>query len=163
MVVEKRPKSIFVKGYYVTRRLSDSVGLSEFLESAGASIRLQIADEIGVCLRKLHEHGIFYTDLHVKNILVGPEGKIYFIDFDKAEQFRAPLSGRRRRANLYRFLRSVEKFCCRGGKLTDTDRAAFLIAYEPDPKEYSKLYRQLSFGLFWRRLFYRPGWWLNRS
>ena len=163
IVVKKEPKSVFINGYYVTRRLPDSVGLPEFLEQAGAAIRLQIAFEIGACLRKLHEHGIFYTDLHVKNILVGPEGKIYFIDFDKAEQFRAPLSGCRRRANLYRFLRSVEKYCCRGGKLTDADRAAFLIAYEPDPVEYASLYRQLGFGLAWRRLFYRPGWWLNRS
>ena len=163
IVVKEKAKSIFVNGYYVTRRLSDSVGLPEFLASAGATSRLQIAGEIGTGLRKLHKHGIFYTDMHVKNILVGPEGKICFIDFDKAKQFNAPLSDRRRRANLYRFLRSVEKYCCRGGKLTDSDRSAFLIAYEPDPKKYLKLFRQLGFGLTWRRLFYRLGWWLNRS
>ena len=125
--------------------------------------RLRIAFEIGACLRKLHKHGIFYTDLHVKNILIGPQGKIFFIDFDKARQYRAPLSTFRRRANLYRFLRSVEKYCYRGGKLTDTDRAAFLIAYEPNSKKYAKLYRKLALGLSWRRLFYKLGWWLNRS
>ena len=163
IVVKKGPKSIFVNGYYVTRRLLDSVDLSEFLQQTGAAIRLRIAFEIGNCLRKLHEHGIFYTDLHVKNILVGPEGGIFFIDFDKAKKFQAPLSAFRRRANLYRFLRSVEKYCYRGGKLTDADRSAFLVAYEPDPKKYLKLHRQLGLGLAWRRIFYRPGWWLNRS
>ncbi len=163
IVVKKEPKSIFINGYYVTRRLSDSVGLPEFLEQSGAPSRLKIAFEIGTYLRQLHENGFFYTDMHVKNILVGPDGEIFFIDFDKAEQFSAPLSSYRRRANLYRFLRSVEKYYHRGGKLTDTDRAAFLIAYEPDPKKYAKLYRKLALGLSWRRLFYKLGWWLNRS
>ena len=163
IVVKKEPKSIFVNGYYVTRRLSGSVDLSEFLQLTGKATRLRIAFEIGSCLRKLHDHGIFYTDLHVKNILVGPEGEIFFIDFDKAKKYQAPLSPFRRRANLYRWLRSVEKYCYRGGKLTDSDRSAFLIAYEPDPEKYSKLYRQLGLGLTWRRLFYRLGWWLNRS
>ena len=163
IVAKKGLKSIFVNGYYVTRRLPNSIGLPEFLEQTGAVNRLRIVFEIGDCLRKLHEHGIFYTDMHVKNILVGPEGGIFFIDFDKAKQYQAPLSGFRRRVNLYRFLRSVEKYCYRGGKLTDADHSAFLIAYEPDPEEYSKLYRQLGFGLAWRRLFYKLGWWLNRS
>ena len=164
IVAKKGPKSIFVNGYYVTRRLPDSVDLPEFLQQTGAATtRLRIAFEIGNCLRGLHEHGIFYTDLHVKNILIGPEGGVFFIDFDKAKKYQAPLSAFRRRANLYRFLRSVEKYCYRGGKLTDADHAAFLIAYEPDPKKYLKLYRQLGFGLTWRRLFYRFGWWLNRS
>ncbi len=163
IVVKRGAKSIFVNGYYVTRRLPNISGLPEFLEQVGAATRLRIAFEIGDYLRKLHEHGIFYTDLHVKNILVVPEGGIFFIDFDKAKQFRAPLSGFRRRANLYRFLRSVEKYSFRGGKLTDSDRSAFLIAYEPDPEEYSKLYRKLGFGLAWRGLFYKFGWWLNRS
>ena len=163
IVVKQRPKSIFVNGYYVTRRLQECVGLAEFLETAGAAGRLQISYDIGVGLRKLHEQGIFYTDLHVKNILVEPQGKVCFIDFDKAKQYNAPLSGSRRRANLYRFIRSVKKYLDRGGKLTDSDRAAFLLAYEPDPKKYDKLFRQLGLGLLWRHCFYRPGWWLNRS
>ncbi|MEA3333811.1 MAG: lipopolysaccharide kinase InaA family protein [Pseudomonadota bacterium] len=163
IVVKPGAKSIFVNGYYVTRRLQKSVGLAEYLESVGAANRLQISYDIGAGLRKLHEHGIFYTDLHVKNILVGPQGEICFIDFDKAKQEKAPLPGSRRRANLYRFIRSIEKYCCRGGKLTDRDRAAFLIAYELDPKKYEKLFRQLGFGLFWRYCFYRLGWRLNRS
>ena len=163
IVVKEKSKSIFVNGYYVTRRLLESVSLPEFLNSAGAATRLQIAYELGAGLRKLHENGVFYTDMHVKNILVGPGGKICFIDFDKAGQFSSPLSYWRRRANLYRFLRSVEKYCFRGGKWTDTDRSAFLIAYEPDPKKYLKLFFQLNLGLSWRRLFYKFGWWLNRS
>lgn len=163
IVVKQGLKSVFVNGYFVTRRLQESVGLAEFLQTAEVSSRLQIAYEIGAGLRKLHENGIFYTDMHIKNILVEPQGKIYFIDFDKAKQYPAPLFGRRRRANLYRFIRSVKKYWGRGGKLTDSDRAAFLIAYEPDPKKYGKLFRQLGFGLFWRHCFYRPGWWLNRS
>jgi len=147
----------------VTRRLSETVGLPEFLEKSGTSVRLKTAFMLGHNLRKLHDHGIFYTDMHVKNILVGPDAQIFFIDFDKARQFRAPLSSYRRRLNLYRFLRSVEKYCHRGGTITAADRTAFLIAYEPDSEKYVKLYRQLALGLSWRGLFYKFGWWLNRS
>ncbi len=163
IVVQKEVKSFFVNGYYVTKRIIGSVGLPEYLAQRQASERLEIVFGIGLYLRKLHDHGIFYTDMHVKNILMGSHGELFFIDFDKAEQFGAPLSGYRRWVNLFRFLRSVEKYCHRGGKLTAADRAAFLIAYEPDPEKYAKLYRQLALGLFWRRLFYKFGWWFNRS
>ena len=163
IVVQKADISFLVNGYYVTRRLSESVNFAEFLVKVKASDRLKIACEIGTYLRKLHEHGIFYTDMHIKNILVGSRGEVFFIDFDKSEQCKAPLSNYRRRINLYRFLRSIEKYCHRGGKWLEVDRAAFLIAYEPDFSKYTKLYQKLVFGLSWRRLFYKFGWWLNRS
>lgn len=163
VIVVKAPASTFINGYYVTRRLSGAIGLPEFLGKSDSLTRLKSAFMIGAYLRKLHDHGIFYTDMHVKNILVGSSGELFFIDFDKARLEPAPLSGRRRRANLYRFIRSVDKYCHRGGKITAADYSAFLVAYEPDPEKYLKLYQRLSLGLSWRGLFYRFGWWLNRS
>ncbi|MBN2810204.1 MAG: hypothetical protein JXR80_11985 [Deltaproteobacteria bacterium] len=163
VIVVKKRASLFVNGYYVTRRLSAVVELPEFLRGANASIRLQVAFKLGGYLRKLHEHGIFYTDMHVKNILVGAEGQIFLLDFDKADQSGAPLAARRCRANLCRFFRSVDKYCSRGGKFTDTERAAFLLAYEPDAAAYARLRRELTVAFFWRRIFHQFGWWLNRS
>ncbi len=163
IVVEKKRQPVFVKGYFVTVKLPDCQTLPEFLWSAPSSTRLQIFFKLGTYLKKLHERGIFYTDMHVKNILVNAVGEPYLIDFDKSRNFAKSLSERLRRANLRRFLRSLEKYSSRGGYLTDSDRAAFLIAYAPDTKFYSRLYRQLQRGLFWLRIGYRCGWWLNRS
>ena len=163
IVVEKACKGLFLNGYFATIRLQDSLTLPDFLESASRKTRLMIFSKIGNYLRILHEHGIFYTDIHVKNILLTSGGEPCFIDFDKSKEFKAPLSSALRQANIRRFLRSLEKYCHRGGRLTESDRAAFLIAYEPASETYVKLYQQLMRGLFWRRLFYRLGWWLNRS
>lgn len=163
IVVKKEHQPVFVSGYFVTFRLPESRTLPDFLRSAPRQTRLEIFFKLGKYLRKLHEQGIFYTDMHVKNVLVNAAGEPYLIDFDKSRNLKKSLSERLRCANLWRFIRSLEKYSSRGGSLSDSDRAAFLIAYAPDSKYYSKLYRQLQRSLLWRRLFYRLGWWLNRS
>ena len=163
IVVKKEQQPVFVRGYFVTFRLPDCLTLPEFLRSAASQIRLNIFFKLGKHLRKLHDHGIFYTDMHVKNVLVNSAGEPYLIDFDKSRSFKKPLSERLRRVNLRRFLRSLEKYSSRGGYLTDSDRSAFLIAYAPDSKRYAKLYQQLRRGMFWRRLLYHLGWLINRS
>jgi 3-deoxy-D-manno-octulosonic acid kinase len=163
IVIEKEHKSIFVNGYFATLRLPDCFTLPEFLETAASRTRLMIFFKVGKYLQTLHENGIFYADMQVKNILVTASAVPYFIDFDKSQMFEGPLSVAHRRANLKRFLRSLEKFSERGGRLTESDRVAFLLAYASDSKSYSQLFSQLQGGLFWRRLFYRLGWLLNRS
>ena len=163
IVVKKEQQPVFVSGYFVTFRLPDCLTLPDFLRSAPSQTRLNIFFKLGKYLKKLHEHGIFYTDMHVKNVLVNRAGEPYLIDFDKSRSVKEPLSERLRRVNLQRFLRSLEKYSSRGGYLTDSDRSAFLIAYAPDSKHYAKLYRQLQRGIFWRRLLYRLGWLVNRS
>ena len=153
------------RGYFVSCWLPESVSLAGFLGSAPVAARLRVLASIGFRLCRLHDAGIYYTDLQVLNILVGPgpDHEVFFIDFDKSTRSSSPLTARRRRANLYRFLRSLEKFASRGGRWTASEQAAFLQAYEPDPRKYLELCRKLGRGLAWRRLFYRPGWWLNRS
>ena len=163
IVIGKEKKTIFVGGYFVTVKLEDSLTLPEFLQSADRRTHLRLFFTIGSYLRKLHEHGIFYTDMHVKNILVTAAGDPRFIDFDKAREFAVPLSSRYRLANLKRFLRSLEKYSHRGGRLTESDRSAFLLAYAPDSLVYAELFQKLYQGRSWRRLFYRLGWLLNRS
>ncbi len=163
IVVGKEKKTIFVGGYFVTLKLPDSLTLPEFLESADSLTRLRLFFKIGSYLKKLHEHGIFYTDMHVKNILVSAAGEPWFIDFDKAGEFAAPLTFRSRLANLKRFRRSLEKYSHRGGRLTESDWSAFLMAYAPETRMYAALYRKLGRGRIRRRFFYRLGWLINRS
>jgi 3-deoxy-D-manno-octulosonic acid kinase len=163
IVLRKESRSVFVGGYFVTIRLQKSLTLPEFLESASGKIRLRIFFRLGGYLKKLHDNGIFYTDMHVKNILVTAAGEPWFIDFDKARELASPLSFRHRLANLKRFLRSLEKYRSRGGRLTESDQSAFLLAYAADSKSYAELFQKINRGLFWRRLVYRLGWLLNRS
>ena len=163
IVVKEESKPIFVNGYFVTLMLQGSFTLPEFLESAEAKTRLAIFFRIGDYLKKLHEHGIFYTDMHVKNILLTSAGEPCFIDFDKAKECPAPLPDRLRHKNLKRFLRSLEKYSSRGGRLTESDRAAFLLAYASDSQTYAKLFQKFGRALFWRSLVYRLGWLINRS
>jgi len=163
IVVKKVQQPVFVGGYFVTFRLPDCQTLPDFLRSASGEKRLNIFFKLGRYLSELHENGIFYTDMHVKNILVNSLGEPFLIDFDKSRNFENPLSEGFRLKNLRRFLRSLEKYCIRGGRLIDSDRAAFLLAYAPDSKCYAKFFRRLQRGLFIRCLFYRCGWLINRS
>jgi len=163
IVLRKESQSVFVGGYFVTVRLQDSLTLPEFLESAPGKTRLRIFFKLGSHLKKLHDHGIFYTDMHVKNILVTAAGEPWFIDFDKARDLGVPLSFHCRLVNLKRFLRSLEKYRSRGGCLTESDQSAFLLAYAADSKIYAEFFQKISRGLFWRLLVYRLGWLLNRS
>lgn len=163
IVVKNERQPVFVGGYFVTFRFPDCQILPDFLRSAVSQTRLKIFFKLGKYLNKLHEHGIFYTDMHVKNILLNSVGEPCLIDFDKSKNFKKPLSERLRRINLQRFLRSLDKYSSRGGRLTDSDRAAFLLAYASDSRRYAKISQRLQRGLFWRRLIYRLGWLINRS
>ena len=163
IVVKKEQQPVFVNGYFVTFRLPESRTLPDFLRSAASRTRLHIFFKLGKFLRILHDNGIFYTDMHVKNVLVNSSGEPCLIDFDKSRNFEKPLSERLRRINLQRFLRSLEKYSSRGGRLIDSDRAAFLLAYASNSRRYAKLSQRLQRGLFWRRLIFRLGWLINRS
>jgi tRNA A-37 threonylcarbamoyl transferase component Bud32 len=163
IVTTEERSPFFVNGYFATLRLPDCGTLPEFLQEADSKTRLMIFARVGEYLKKLHENGIYYTDMQVKNILVTRSGIPYFIDFDKSRESEGPLSDVLRSANLRRFWRSLAKYSERGGCLTESDRAAFLTAYAADSNAYGKFYQQLQRGLFRRRLFYRLGWLINRS
>jgi 3-deoxy-D-manno-octulosonic acid kinase len=38
---------------------------------------------IGACIRGFHEHGVCHADLNAHNVLIGPDGTVYLIDFDR--------------------------------------------------------------------------------
>lgn len=83
----------------------------------------RVADE----MRRLHEAGVYHSDLTLKNVLVaGPS--VYILDLDKAR-----LPGRREPAldvaNLSRLNRSVEKLFGGRGPITRTDKLRFLRRY----------------------------------
>jgi len=62
--------------------------------------------DIGATVRRFHEAGIRHADLNAHNILIGEDGEVHLIDFDRGARV-AP--GRWRARNLARLARSLAK------------------------------------------------------
>lgn len=63
-------------------------------------------EQIGRCLRRFHDHGVYHADLNAHNVLLVGAEDVYLIDFDRGE-LREP--GSWREANLARLRRSLDK------------------------------------------------------
>jgi 3-deoxy-D-manno-octulosonic acid kinase len=88
-------------------------GLLPSMESFGSKLKgnamtPELWKSIGACVRSFHAHGIYHADLNVHNILIGPEGQVYLIDFDRGG-VRAP--GSWVESNWSRLHRSIVKVC----------------------------------------------------
>jgi 3-deoxy-D-manno-octulosonic acid kinase len=61
---------------------------------------------LGETLRRFRDAGVHHPDLNVRNILVGSDGRIHLIDFDKG---RLGSDATQWRRDLQRFRRSIDK------------------------------------------------------
>jgi len=68
----------FIEGKQVKRLLSE----------ATKSERQKFCLKIGESIGKLHENGIIHGDLTTSNMILDPEGTIYFVDFGLGEKTR---------------------------------------------------------------------------
>lgn len=72
--------------------------------------RRALLRSIGLAIRRLHDAGVDHPDLQVRNLLlVGDPERVVVIDLDRGGFQGAPLSPRRRAANLGRLYRSAVK------------------------------------------------------
>ncbi len=94
---------IAYRGDLVTRRIPAARSLAELLrDSAAAPWR-----EVGACIHRFHEAGVWHADLNAHNVLVDAGATVWLIDFDRSER-RRPAPGWQQ-ANLERLTRSLHK------------------------------------------------------
>jgi 3-deoxy-D-manno-octulosonic acid kinase len=126
VVVEQR--SFAYRLHLVTVLEEGAVDLLRQLEASSRRQRLRIARQFAEALRHLEQAGVFHPDLHLRNVLVTPEGKLVFLDFDRA---RRKVIGRRDMESMLRRLgRFVDKMERQGRfSATELEKALFLRTY----------------------------------
>jgi 3-deoxy-D-manno-octulosonic acid kinase len=104
---------ILEKGFFcnidvISRLVPDSTDLLAYMETTRDDGG-QVLMESGKIIRRLHNLGVYHTDLHVKNLLLDSGKTLWILDLDKAYRF-STLPGFLKRLNIKRFFRSLEKW-----------------------------------------------------
>lgn len=90
--------------------------------------RADVLTTAGRAIRALHDAGLDHPDLHLKNLLLGPDGVVRVLDLDRC-RLRDALPRERRLAGLFRFDRYAAKQAAAGLPVSRTDRLRVLRAY----------------------------------
>jgi 3-deoxy-D-manno-octulosonic acid kinase len=97
-------------GKIITARILSAQTLADTLP--GKSRNSDVSDDlwrnVGKCIRRFHDAGVWHADLNARNILLDAESQVFLIDFDRA-RFR-PGTTVKGEGNLSRLKRSLAKF-----------------------------------------------------
>jgi hypothetical protein len=128
--VVSRPASLGLRhGWLLLREIPGAVDVLRFLESApSAARRRAVLVSAGLAIRALHDAGIEHPDLHLKNLLLTPDGRVLVLDLDRARRLPA-VSREQRLDGLFRFDRFAAKQRKAGMPVSRTDRLRVLRAY----------------------------------
>lgn len=154
----------FRRGALVTRMVEGGCDLLDYLKSevgmnqiADPFVKRVLIRTAASQVRRMHDVGVFHADLHIKNLLVSPDGAIWILDLDRARLVKK-LSSSRRLSNLIRLGRSLEKTKL-DTVLTGRDTYIFFLEYlnagpplEIDPRATVRKYRRhvARHRLFWK-------------
>ncbi len=126
---------LFNRIYLITKHLPEGSDLGEFFRKQYERVnwreKHQIIEETGKLIRKMHNEGLFHSDLHLKNIYMSQQNgtkQFYLLDFDKAHVV-PNLSKEMRLKNLLRLERYLAKYFSETSIFTASDRIRFLRAY----------------------------------
>lgn len=81
--------SILYRGWLFTREIEEYQSLADAASRFARPLEA-IFISLAIQLRALISHRILHVDLHPGNVLVGSDGTVYLMDFDKARVFNGP-------------------------------------------------------------------------
>src|SRR5262245_54425247 len=118
------------RGDLITERIKGVQPASALL--ARAPLPAATWRAIGACVRRMHEASVWHADLNAHNLLVGADGQVFLVDFDRARR-RAP--GRWHEKNLARLERSLRKVSrdLPADRFTPRDWSALRAGYDSRP------------------------------
>ena len=113
-IIERTTSGLAYRGYVVTAFIPEARNFLEMVLACrggnGDQEVLNIARRAGEEAKKMLAAGIFHRDLHLGNILVGREGEVFLIDFDKVKRFKTEGKfNRARRKLMCRWKKSLRK------------------------------------------------------
>lgn len=162
----------FYKGDLISKEIPNATDLIHYLarlrkdrSREQLSKKRELIRQAGRLVRKMHEVGIYHSDLHLKNLIVevkeGTLRSLHVIDFDRAA-ITHPLESDKWFCNLLRLDRSAQKWAAKGLWITRTDRLRFLKSYLGGEEERKASVRKFLKGHPLRRMRYRLGWAIER-
>lgn len=113
-------------GDLITERIEPAESLAAML--AVGTVQFSVWIDIGRCVRRFHDAGVYHADLNAHNVLIYNRADVYLLDFDRGE-LRKP--GWWRDENLVRLRRSLEKVTVGwpADRFTEDDWHSLLAGY----------------------------------
>lgn len=163
------------RGFLLLHEIEGAEDLEALLHGVpapdGPDLR-RVVHEAGRVVRTLHDAGVPHPDLHPKNLLLAPDGRLVVIDLDKAQPSTGVLSEEARLGNLVRLGRAIEKHRLKGIHAGPGEALRFLEGYAGSPEAArlwfdpirARLLRTLGLRRIWWRLIgearpWRPATW----
>lgn len=121
-------KNFFWRGSFLAEYLEDAPDLLTYLDEERNIKKIRAAAaESGKAVRTMHETGIVHADLNGGNILVRGS-KVFIVDFDGART-EIGLEEKKRKTNLARLIRSLDKASLKGVPADRTFKRRILLSY----------------------------------
>ena len=145
----------FRKPHIITK-FEENVGeLLEFIKVSTSKKRLRAIRDLARFMWHLERLGVYHPDLHLRNVLVKKNGKLIFLDFDKA--FRKTLSRKNVETIIWRLNRFAEKWEVKGYfRVSIMERLLFVRTYSR--LSGYNLIEEMAKKLMGKKLLSRAGW-----
>lgn len=150
------------RGFLLVEEVPGALDLEAWLHGTrlpGGSPDAAVLRRAGRSVRRLHDAGVAHADLHPKNLLLAPDGRVLVLDLDKARASEQQLEDDLRLANLVRLGRSIEKHRLKGMRAGTRQALRFLEGYagsQPAARQWlARVRARLKTGLFLRRIWWR--------
>ena len=145
----------FRKPHIITRFEDNTGELLEFIKVSSRKKRLRAIRDLARYMWHLERLGIFHPDLHLRNVLVKKNGRLIFLDFDKAS--KRTISKKNVETMIWRLNRFAEKWEIKGYfRISILERLLFIRTYSK--LSGYNLEEEMAKKLVAKKLLSRAGW-----